>query len=178
MSTYTKGSSTDTWNFSGNMVVAGTLAYGAGVEIDNGSLTITNNITTTTGQFVEGVVVIPKEITVSFPINASTVDSHFWTAPAAYTVTKIEEIHTVAGDDSEAVALMVKKTTGTQAPSSGAALQNTSFFPKEAANTVQSPVVTSANANLAAGNRLSLVVVGTLTTFAGGVITVTLKRTT
>jgi len=175
MTTYAKGGSGDIWNFSGNVTVGGIIAYGTGI-IGDGSISVANDITTTTGVFIENTIYTPKETVVSFPINAETVAAHLWIAPDAYTVTKIEEIHAVKSDSGLPAVIMVTKTTGTEAPGSGKALIADAYlYLTNDANVLQSPALTT-DVNLVAGDRLSIYTNRTPTALAGGIITVTLQR--
>lgn len=100
----------------------------------------------------------------------------------AYQVAAVDEVHATAGSDASAVSLQVTKETGTQAPGAGTDLltnnTNAGFNMKGTANTVQNGTLTSTTADLqlAAGNRLSIDFAGTLTALAGVAVTITLKR--
>lgn len=103
----------------------------------------------------------------------------FFIAPFACQVVAISEVHTTAGSDGSAVTLDVEKLTGTQAPGAGVAcLGATKVNLKGTANTVQSPALsgTTANLQLAAGDRLSLLLSGTPTALAGLAAQVVLKK--
>lgn len=116
----------------------------------------------------------------SFP-QASPADHTFFVANRAYRVTAIREVHSTAGSDGSAVNVQVTKDTGTQAPGAGANLltnnTNAGFDMKGTANTVQTGTLTATTADLelAAGDRLSLDFAGTLTALAGVVVTVSLE---
>jgi hypothetical protein len=141
------------------------------------------NVTTTDG-LSENEVIIPKYIPVTFSMlaNGSLADQAFFVSDRAYQVVAITEVHSVAGNDAGAVNVQVTKDTGTQAPGAGADLltnnTNAGFNLKGTANTPQTGGLTAtvANLKLAAGDRLSVDFAGTLTTLAGVVITVLLKR--
>jgi hypothetical protein len=111
--------------------------------------------------------------------NASLADESFFIADRAYQVMAIREVHSAAGNDAGAVAMQVTKDTGTNAPGAGSdLLTSTGFNMKATANTVQAGtlVATAATLTLAAGDRLAVDFNGTLTTLAGVVVTVVLKR--
>lgn len=114
--------------------------------------------------------------------NASLADEAFFIADRAYDVVAVREVHATAGTDVGAVNLQVTKDTGTAAPGAGTDLltnnANAGFNLKGTANTVQSGTLTAtvASKRLAAGDRLSVDFAGTLTTLAGVVVTVTLRR--
>lgn len=131
-----------------------------------------------------GGVIVPQHLEVTFGMlaNGSLADQCFFVANRAYQVTAIREVHSVAGNDAGAVNLQVTKDTGTNAPGAGTDLltDNTGagFNLKGTANTVQTGTLTgtAASLQLAAGDRLSVDFAGTLTTLAGVVVTVSLKR--
>jgi len=118
--------------------------------------------------------------TASQDIAAASVDGFMFTAPFECKVTKISEVHAVAGNDGGAVSATIKRCQGTEAATAGDDLLGVSKINlKGAANTVQSPALTAtpAHLTLAAGDRLSIDYTGTLTTLAGGAITVELEST-
>lgn len=103
----------------------------------------------------------------------------FFIAPFTCEVVSVREAHTTAGSDAGAVTLDVEKLTGTQAPDAGVAvLGATKVNLKGTANTVQAPALTGTTADkqLAAGDRLALKDAGILTAVAGVAVTVELKR--
>lgn len=110
--------------------------------------------------------------------NAAVVDSAFFTADQAYTVVAIDEIHSTAGTDAGAVNVMPRKATGTQSPSAGVALLTGSFDLKGTINTrvAGTLTATSADLDLAAGDRLCADITGVITAVAGVCMTVVLKR--
>ncbi len=133
--------------------------------------------------FIEGTHKVPKTFTVSTILAgdaAATAANYgvFFIAPFACEVVSVRESHTAAGTDAGAVTLDIEKLTGTQAPDSGVAvLGATKINLKGTANTVQSPALTGTTANkqLAAGDRLCLKDTGVLTGVAGLAVTVELK---
>jgi hypothetical protein len=112
-----------------------------------------------------------------YQFGASSVDDNIFIADRAYRVLSIAEVHAVAGNDAGAVTLQLRKCTGTQAPSAGAALTTATFNLKSTANTVVTATLTATTADLAlaAGDRLAADFTGTLTALAGGVVTIVLE---
>lgn len=103
----------------------------------------------------------------------------FFIAPFACEVISVRENHTTAGTDAGAVTLDVEKLTGTQASGAGVAvLGATKINLKGVAETVQAPALTATTANkqLAVGDKLNLLDAGVLTAVAGTTVTVELKR--
>lgn len=110
--------------------------------------------------------------------NAEIVDTHVFIADRAYTVTKIDTIHSTAGTDAGAVTLQPRKATGTQSPSAGVVLTTATHNLKGTIDTVTNFTLsaTAADLDLATGNRLSMDITGVTTAAAGVNVTVTLKR--
>lgn len=119
----------------------------------------------------------PTQHTFTFNLstNASLGSQQFFIVPYACRITAIQEIHAVAGNDAAAVTAYVEKLTSTQAVAAGTAL-HTALSMKATANTLATAVLstsnpkadgTSSDLDLAAGDRLSVVFAGTLTTLSG-----------
>lgn len=112
--------------------------------------------------------------------NASLGTQSLFIADRAMVITGIEYKHTTAGNDAGAVSCQVFHDSGTNAPGAGTSVMTNSFNCKGATNTVQTatliaptgPGFPSSTITLNAGDRLSVVFTGTLTTLAGVVITV------
>lgn len=157
------GTTSDSVSLLGGITVAGDAAI-------TGNATITGNMDLTgtlTGETVF----------ITHPVDASSVDTQLFISTGAWQVVSVEEAHTVAGNDGGAVTIMVNKCTGTQAPSAGNATLTGTLDLKGAANTVQAGTLTATTADLqlADGDRLCADFTGTLTTLAGGVVTIGLQ---
>lgn len=131
---------------------------------------------------VGSAIVSPYEkIEISLAANSNCIDQNIFIADRAYQVTRVDYSHATAGTDVSAVNLQLAKQTGTQAIGSGVNLltnnTNAGFDCKGAINTVQNGTLTATTANLqlAAGNRLALDFTGTITSLAGVLVTVQLK---
>lgn len=133
-------------------------------------------ITSIAGQF-QGPPML-KTVKYNETLNASIGTTPFFIADQAYTVTGITYVNKTAGTVAGATAT-VTHDTGTQAPGGGTALLATPFTCLAVANTVATGTLTATTAalTLAAGERLSVLFAGTLTTLAGVVVTVTLQPT-
>ena len=102
----------------------------------------------------------------------------FFIADQAYTVIGVNYVNKTAGTGTGTVT--VTKDTGTAIPGGGTALLTAPISVTAVANTVTPGTLIasgSAALTLAAGDRLSALFAGTLTTLAGVVITVTLQAT-
>ena len=135
-----------------------------------------------TGGLTLGGVKVPSTFTVTEALQgaaAATAANYgiFFIAPFACEVVSVREVHTTAGTDAGAVTLDIEKLTGTTAPDSGVSVLSATINLKGAANTVQAPALTGTTANkqLAAGDRLCLKDAGVLTAVAGVAVTVELK---
>lgn len=112
--------------------------------------------------------------------NAGCVDGQFFIAPFPCQVTAVAYDNAIAGDDSGAVNLQLRKLTGTQAITSGTAMltnnTNAGFNCKGTAQTRQTGALslTVGNLQLAAGDKLAGDFAGVVTTLAGVVMEVTL----
>jgi len=89
----------------------------------------------------------------------------FWIAPFPCTVTKVQEVHRVAGSDGGAVTLDIEKLTAAEAAGAGVSTLSSQINLKATANTVQdgSLHTTLSNRQLLAGDRLAANDTGTLT---------------
>lgn len=125
----------------------------------------------------------PLPQTVSFAIgaNGSIGTTTFFIADRTYYIQAITEVHKTAGTDGSAVTAVVTHEKGNVASGSGTNTMTSTFNLKGTANTVQTATL-NGQINLssdtvlvlAAGDRLSFVPTGTLTTLAGVVVTVTM----
>lgn len=133
-------------------------------------------ITQQNGQFTNPPML--KTVTYNETLNASIGTTPFFIADQTYAVSAITFVAKTAGSVAGAVC-SVTKDSGTTAPGAGVALQTGTFDAHATANTVQSATLmaTTANLTMAAGDRLSVLFAGTLTTLAGVVVTVTLIPT-
>lgn len=121
-------------------------------------------------------VVYPTLRSVSYneTLNASIGTTPFFVADQAYTVLSINYVNKTACTSTGTVT--VTKDTGTAVPGGGTPLLTTTIACTAVANTVTAGTLvgSSATLTLAAGDRLSALFAGTLTTLAGVVITVTM----
>lgn len=110
--------------------------------------------------------------------NATLATQAFWIADREYFITGLSEVHAVAGNDSGAVTGYITKERGTQAPGTGVSVMTSTFNLKGTANTPQTGTVSTNNEYLrvAAGDRLSFVFTGVLTTLVGVVVEVQLMN--
>lgn len=134
------------------------------------------------GGYPSGVTVNSFEETFQFPLNGNMVDQAVFEAEFPLEITAISWSHAVAGNDAGAVNLQVKKAVTTDAPNAGTALltnnSNAGFDMKATANTKQTGALTATQASLqlAVGNRINADFTGTVTTLAGGILTIAYKK--
>ena len=162
--------------FKGGITVNGEFSFG---DVVTDTFTATGNLAISTAdKLTVGGVIVPQEMVLTVQINASSVDTNIFVADDAWIVTSIEEVHTVAGTDGSAVTLMIDKCTTTDAPGSGTDMIQSTLDLKGTANTVQTGTLsaTPADYTLADGDRIAIDFGGTLTTLAGGVVVIHMKR--
>lgn len=131
---------------------------------------------TSPDSLTEAGVIVPTTIPITAVLNALSVSAAVFVADAAYQVIGIRAVWGVAG--GIAAVLGVEKLTGTTAPGSGTALLTGNIDLTTTANTVITGTLTGTGASLqlAAGNRLGVVLGGTLTGLVGCSVTILLKR--
>ncbi len=113
-------------------------------------------------------------VVLNFTTVVSAVIHHVFIADQAYQLVSVEEVHAVAGGDSAAVE--VEKLTGTAAPFTGTTMLVGTLDLTGTANTVVAGTLhpTLASTQLAQGDRIALIPVGTPDALAGVVITMKL----
>lgn len=183
----TVATGTSAFDFSGGSGIFKT--SGGAVTIGPGSVAFSGSPTVATGKtlavvdadkLIVGEVIVPQYWDFNVPVSATSTDTNIFIATNNWQVVAVSEVHAVAGDNGGAVTAVIRKTNSTGAPSAGVVVTAGTFDLKGTANTIQSGVVRSgADAWVTKVNsteRLTLDVTGTLTTLAGGVVTVRLKR--
>lgn len=159
--------------------VANLNATGVNTIPTAGTLVVTDADSATVGG-----VIVPQHIEVSarFGAAATWVDSAFFIANRAYQVVAVKEVHATAESTATNLRVQLTKDTGTDAPGAGNNLltnnTNAGFNLKATANTVQTGTLTATTADLqlAAGDRLSLDFEAAATEGANVLVTVSLKR--
>jgi hypothetical protein len=132
----------------------------------------------------ENGVIVPQALEVSFHAQtaAACVNQSFFIANTTYQVTAVRFVASTAEATAGSLYALLEKDTSTTAPGSGTGLQtdntNLGFNCKSTANTVQVGTLTGTTANLqlAAGDRLAIKFSASATELAGVTITVQLKR--
>lgn len=117
--------------------------------------------------------------TCNMVLNSAVVDQVFYIAAEPLEVVEVHEIHATKGTDAGDVTATIRRCQGTESATGGDDLLGTTKINLKGDNdTLQSPALTSTTANLqlAAGDRLSLDITGTATAVAGAQVTVLLKR--
>lgn len=117
--------------------------------------------------------------TCNMVLNTAVVDQVFYIAAEPLEVVEVHEIHATKGTDAGDVIATIRRCQSTEAATAGDDLLGaTKINLKGENNTLQSPGLTSTTADLqlAAGDRLALDITGTTTAVAGAQVTVLLKR--
>lgn len=120
-------------------------------------------------------VIVPQTLFVSVVLNALSVTTAAFVADTTYQITGVNVVWGVA---SISGTFSIEKLTGTTAPGGGTGLLTGNIDLSATANTVTAGALTSTTANLqlAAGNRVGIVLGGTLTSLVGCNVTLSLKR--
>lgn len=135
----------------------------------------------------------PVLVTFSAGPNAALLtlpDVSIFIADTDYELLAVSEIHEVLGTDGSAVAMDVKKVTGTDVAASGTTMLASTFNLKATVATVVTKSLSNAGLTggatptaaqkaarrIAAGNRIALDFSGTMTAVAGVCVTLWLKR--
>ena len=120
---------------------------------------------------------LPNEIRAHFqaPTAGGALSQTFFIADDTYEVIAVRAVWATA---STSGTMMLERLQGTEAPDAGDDLLTATVDLASTANTVASPALTATTANLqlAAGDRLGLVLGGTLTNLIGLCVDVILKR--
>lgn len=158
---------------------SGTFSTGTGATSLNGNTAVAVNKSLdipTADKLTSGGNIVSTIIPITFVANALSVSSTIFIADAAYQIVGCRAVWGVAG--GLGAVLDIEKCTGTTAPGSGTALLASTIDLTGTANTVATGTLTSTTSSLqlAAGNRLTAKLAGTLTGLVGCCITVLLKR--
>lgn len=134
----------------------------------------TQAVTTADGLTVGGIIVPIIEYITYAPI-VTDVSKAIFVAIEAIQVTSVREVHGIA---SVSGTLQIEKLTGTTAPASGITMLTGTINLAATANTVVSGTLTGTTSTLqlAAGDRIGIVLAGTLTSLVGSIIQITFKR--
>jgi hypothetical protein len=124
---------------------------------------------TTRGRIVK---IIPGEL-ITQQILASAVSQDIFVADDNYQVVSVQAVPTVIGGSGATITVEV--LTGTQAPGAGVAQLTAALALNGTAHAVVTGTLIAAPTTMVAGNRLGIVMAGTLTGLVG-TITVKIKR--
>jgi hypothetical protein len=132
-------------------------------------------------------IILPGEMVINVIVTkgdfaAGELNRTVFVADDAWTITSIEEVHSVAETTATTLPLSVQKMTGAQALTGGINITNGALNLKSTANTVVTATLstTSGRTTLADGNRIGIIcnLTGTnvMGEFRGGLVTIHLKR--
>lgn len=121
-------------------------------------------------------------LALSYNFTASSGDGWLFVADRPYQVISLKEVHQTAGTDGGAVTLGVRKVTNVSDPGAAAGANVKEFLTadfdlKSTANTTVTGTLTATTADLqlATGDKIGLNFTGTKTSLAGGALTVELR---
>lgn len=120
-------------------------------------------------------VIVPVYKTIVVPVFVTDLSKAIYIATEAVQVVAVRAVYGVV---SASGTLNIEKLTSTTAPGSGTALLTGTLDLTTTANTVLSGALsgTVGNLQLAAGNRIGIVLAGVLTGLVGAVVEIDLKR--
>lgn len=120
-----------------------------------------------------------QQVNVVMGLTAEVINHPVFVANDTYKVTDVREVHATAETTSTGTTLTIERLQGTESPSNGDALLESSGLIdiKGTANTVQQGVLVSSTAiNLAVGDRLGIVIDGATNEIAGSAVTIELEK--
>jgi len=141
----------------GALTAAGGLAASGALQQPNASGTATK---------------VPRSVEVTLPLSATTPSSTVFIADDNYLITGVQVVVSVVGGSGATITVEVN--TGTQAPGSGTAQTGAQDLHSLVVNTVTAVTLTAQTA-IASGNRVGIVMAGTLTGLVGN-LTIQLQR--
>jgi len=183
--------------FNGNILGAGltTTTTGDGAVTLKGNTTVYTDkalAVTTADKLTVAGVIVPSEMVITVPITktdfaAGELNRTIFIADDAWTITSIEEVHSVAETTATTLPLAVQKITGTQALTGGINITNGALDLKSTANTVVTAALSTTiggtatgRTTLADGNRIGIIcnLTGTaaMGEFRAGLLTIHMKR--
>lgn len=141
------------WGASNALVLEGATADDFETSITVTDPTADKTVTIPNATFTVGQI----QVTCTASLFTDAIDKSCFIADRAYTITRIDEVHTVA-EAGGTLTIMPRKQVGTEAPASGDALLSAAFNGLGTAETVQNGSLTATGADLilAAGNRIGL----------------------
>lgn len=147
---------------------------GAGGTASGGNVNLVAGTAVSTG--IPGEVQVNGDsslMTINVALTATDATRTVFVATRACRLKAVKEVHSTA---SSSGTLQLEKCTGTTAPGSGTSLLTGTVSLAGTANTVLSgtPSSTVATITLAAGDRISIVIAGTMTNLVGGFVSITL----
>lgn len=120
-----------------------------------------------------------QNVTLTIPLTTSMADTNWWVADGDYKVVQVAEVHATAQNTAYPSTgnVVLRACNGTYTPAQGEALHAVHYL-NGTVNTVVRPTLTTNTTikTLVFGDRLALDFSGTMTTFAGGCMTVTLQK--
>jgi len=123
-----------------------------------------------------GVIVPAYEYVQSGTLTASSTSQTLWVNPNVGGTYKIVAATVTQGTASSSGTMQVEVATGTQAIGGGTNQLTGTMSLSGTANTPVNGTVIASPTTIAAGNRINIILAGTLTSLANCVVTITLQR--
>ncbi|MDD4478562.1 MAG: hypothetical protein PHD64_05885 [Mesotoga sp.] len=175
-------------NIKSNATIYATTTLNSGGTATLNAVVSNTTVTAPADGFLAGGVILPGEMVLVIPLSKSAItageinNSAWFIADDAWTITSIEEAHTLAETTAGTLGVSVQKMSGSMALTSGINLTEDPFSLKSAANTTVSGVVskTAGTATLANGDRIGIICnmteVQGADQFRSGAITIHMRR--
>ena len=140
-------------------------------------MSVTLDLTGNTVKAEDASVLIPAyEYAVQPQIGASTTSFSIWVNTSAGGTYQVAGASVVFGTASTSGTMQVEVATGTQAVGGGTNQLTGTMSLAGTANTTVNGTLIASPTTIAAGNRVNIIIAGTMTSLANCVVTVLLKR--
>lgn len=121
-------------------------------------------------------VVLPKFETYTYVLTATTATFTAFVNDNVSGTFKVAGVTTSFSTASTSGTVQVEVATGTQAPASGTNQLTGALALSGTANTATNGVLVAAPTTIAAGNRINVIIAGTMTNLVNGIVTISLQR--
>ena len=123
-----------------------------------------------------GILVQPYEIPNATGLGAATTSFSLWVNPNVGGTYKVVGASVVFGTASTSGTMQIEVATGTQATGSGTNQLTGTMSLSGAANTTVNGTIIASPTTIAAGNRVNVIIAGTMTSLANCTVSVVLQR--
>lgn len=139
-------------------------------------MSVTLNLTGNAIQAEDAGVLIPAYEIIDVPLTASSATQTVRVLPALGGNYQVAGVSSCFSTASSSGTVQVEVATGTQAPGSGTNQLTGTLALSGTANTVSNGTVIASPTTIAPGNRVNIIIGGTMTSLANGMVEIVLKR--